>query len=314
MKLKLTIFLLFISTTARADNFPESLFNEHLSQLNNKLVIDLKELDEGGYLEAKALGRHIIIYKRTSQDLESLSSDYKSKILDPGSRNWIESIRYKPSTLNAVWKQVLLETQEKYETTHSRSLLPDYMVVDSSSPETTCSVFKSKDSSINSDFTFHDACSGKLYDAAGRLMNTNIVGNEVPNLNAFNLYIPPYTVLGPHKIEIGLNKTLIFNHPKKIKDIDYSGLTPNQKLWVAAQNNDFINIKKAIAQGASPNEMEIRSNALDYAILGSSNEVITYLLNKGAKPTEATNEMIKTVDRRDIQKLLARKLGKNTFP
>ena len=60
--------------------------------------------------------------------------------------------------------------------------------------------------------------------------------------------------------------------------------------------------------------MEIRSNALDYAILGSSNEVITYLLNKGAKPTEATNEMIKTVDRRDIQKLLARKLGKNTFP
>ena len=179
----------------------------------------------------------------------------------------------------------------------------EYFIVLAYSPETTCRIYtkeKDKSSLKKKHSVFYDICTGAQYDSAGRVLKTD----NGDYRNSFNLQIPPYELIDSSHIEFGLNVPKKFDHAEQIAQIDYSGMNPQEKLWLAAHNNDFKMIKESIAQGASPNKKEVLANALDYAIIGSSDEAITYLISKGAKPTTATNDMIEIIGRDSIYKLL----------
>ena len=296
---KIFIILFLTSSLATADNFPESYFEKELKNINQTVTIDLKDIKPGETLEVNALGRVVLIYRRTSKDLRYLSNDYGEAVVDPLNKNWVKAIDYRPSTLGSVWKKVLSDTQEQYELKHDRSLLKDYMIVLGHSPFSSCAIYVTP-KPTHKHAVFYDICKRTEYDSSGRVLRNT----GYSELDIFNLHIPPYKLIDSTKIELGLKTPSKHDQTGQINKIDYSGLTPQEKLWLAAQNNDFDTIKKSIQQGANPNKIEYRGNALDYAITGSSYEVVTYLLAKGAKQTAVTKDMIEIVGRDKIYQLL----------
>ena len=303
MRIYLLIFFLSFSSIVNADDYPESLFIEELNQINSKVIVRLEEIDRGESIEKYALGKTILIYKRTTEDLDYLSSNYKNNVIDPYNKRWKQAIQHRPSTLNAVWSKILSDTQAQYESITDRSLLRDYLIVLAHSPETSCRIYtKSKDKSALTEqhSVFYDICTGKQFDSAGRVLNSTGADHR----NSFNLQIPPYKIINQNSVELGLTITKSFDQHEHIKNINYDGLNPQEKLWLAAHNNDLKTIKESIKQGASANKKETRANALDYAILGSNNEIISYLISKGAKSTEATKDMIEIAGRENIHQLI----------
>ncbi|EAQ66072.1 hypothetical protein MED121_02635 [Marinomonas sp. MED121] len=296
---KISIFLCLTTSLVKADNFPESYFEKELKNINQTVTIDLKDIKPGETLEVNALGRSVLIYRRTAKDLRYLSNHYGDDVVDPLNKNWKKAVDYRPSTLDSVWKKVLSDTQEQYELKHDRSLLKDYMIVLGHSPFSSCAIYATP-KPTHKHAIFYDVCKRTEYDSSGRVLKN--IGYS--KSDTFNLHIPPYKVIDSTKIELGLKTPSKHDQAEQIDKIDYSGLTPQETLWLAAHNNDFETIKKSIQQGASPNKMQYRGSALDYAITGSSYEVVTYLLAKGAKPTAVTNDMIEIVGRNDIYKLL----------
>jgi len=293
------IFVLLISSLANADNFPESYFGEELKKINQTVTIDLKDIEPGETLEVNALGRVVLIYHRTAEDLRYLSNNYDEAAVDPLNKNWKKALNYRPSTLGSVWSKVLSGTQEAYERKHDRSLLKDYLIVLGHSPFSSCAIY-AKPKPTHKHAVFYDICKRTEYDSSGRVLKNT----GYSKLDTFNLQIPPYKVIDSTKIELGLKTPSKHDQAEQINKIDYSGLTPQEKLWLAAQNNDFETIKVSLHQGANPNKMQGRGNALDYAITGSSYDVVTYLLARGAKPTTITNDMIEIVGRNEIYQLL----------
>ena len=108
MKISLLVLCFFVSLFAKADNFPESLFKEDLKKIIDKVIVNLKEINPGGALEIHALGKAILIYRRTPQDIEYLSGDFKNEVVDPYNKAWKAAIRYRPTTIAAVWNKILL--------------------------------------------------------------------------------------------------------------------------------------------------------------------------------------------------------------
>ncbi|KZM38900.1 hypothetical protein OA92_02945 [Marinomonas sp. SBI22] len=301
---KIFIFLFLTSSLANADNFPESYFEKELKKINQTVSIDLKDIKPGEILEVNALGRVVLIYRRTAKDLNYLFNNYGGDVVDPLNKNWKKAVNFRPSTLDSVWNKVLSDTQEQYELKQDRSLLRDYMIVLGHSPFSSCAIY-TRPKPTHKHAVFYDICKRTEYDASGRVLKNT----GYSELDTFNLHIPPYKVIDYTKIELGLKTASKHDQSEQNDKIDYSGLTPQEKLWLAAQNNDFEIIKKSIQQGANPSKIEYRGNALDYAITGSSYEVVTYLLGKGAKQTPVTKDMIEIVGRYEIYQLL--KLPKN---
>lgn len=284
----------------KTDSYVDSVFSKDIKNITTKVTVNLAGIKPGKTKNIKALGKNIIIYRRTKDDIKYLSHGSHHYTEDPGSKNWKKSILFRQSTLEAVWNKTLLDTQKEYEKISDRSLSREYMIALAHSPDYSCRIIENNRRTTNSQAVFRDLCHGKLYDSAGRLLKDNNSAHR----EAFNLHIPPYRMIDATTIELGLSTTSNFNHSEIIKNIDYKGLSTQEKLWLAVNNNDSASIIEAVAQGADTNKLEKKGNAIDYAIINSDYPIIDFLIKQGAEPTEITLQMIELVERHWLKKTL----------
>ena len=144
---------------------------------------------------------------------------------------------------------------------------------------------------------FFHVCHGQMFDSAGREINKN---GEFKR-EGKNLLIPPHMYDAGGALHLGGAN---FDGFVRGSIINYEGLTIQDTLWKACRFNDYEMVKKALDDGANPNMLLDRGNSLDSAIIWSSRKIVSLLLDRGAKPTNISKELIETMSRNDISDLI----------
>lgn len=297
----LIVFLaiLFHASAFSATQFPDNYINELIKQFETKQIISTTDLKPGHFKKVRYGQFTVYIYKRTSYDIDYLNKYSDSKIFDDDDRRWQEATRlYNRTTLSSIPNYLIRESQKKFTGLPFRSLKNDIFVVIATSPRHGCHVKYLHPDLRNTKYDiFMNVCHGQRYDSAGR----EITINGTPAVKGYNLFIPPYTYNQDNHIVLGG-----FSVDRKIahSPINYQGLTPQKKLWMACHNNDYSAALEALQNGANPNLKEENGNALDYAITGSDIRLINLLLQNGAHPTDISREMANIVDRKEVLSLL----------
>ncbi len=300
MKFLLALVSCLFSGVALSDlPFPESYIEESISGYEEKIIVPVNDLKPGGVREVKYGGFLVYVYRRTDRDLRFLKELSPENILVRDSVFLKKNKRIRvQGTLSNIPNHVIRLSQVQFSEYPFRSIRNDIFVVIGQGPKHGFFVkFLRPDQRDNQLDIFMNVAHGQKYDSAGRQISadgTLLDGGE-------NLFIPPYTYNTDGNIVLG---GIVVDRQEAIVLPDYNGLSAQEKLWLACKNNDYATAAEALSQGADPNLKQGRGNALDYAITGSSMEVVRLLLNNGAQPTSISRDMAEIVDRSDILMLL----------
>ena len=305
------IVILLVPCLVWGGGYPDSEIEALKNQANTPLTIEISKLKEGQILREHWGKIPIFVYHRTNNDIVRLESANLSLLADPESKNSDESIaRSHYISTSGVISQLYLAGARDLNKLNYRSHRERYMVVVGLGPHSGCYLtFKSQKN--NEDVVFHDPCTSTSFDAAGRIFKGTVKKFTGNSKAKFNLRLVPYYYESQSILYVGPKngyKSLpeyIFNHEALL-----AGLDPTHKLMVAARYNDHNQIHAALKEGANPTYWKLgEGSPLDAALLGSSTDIVRYLLRLGASATPNLFELAESLGRKDVVKLLAKKEG-----
>ena len=300
----LLLFITSISYLICAPAFSDSSYSEtyikdSIDKLEKTIIVPVKSINPGETITVKYGDFVVHVYRRTPQDIISLKKTSSLDIINEDQRRWKEAGRiWQQGTLSNIRNYVIRESQKQFSGLPFRSIKDEIFVVIGEGSKHGFHVKLLSPNFRNSQFEiFMNVVYGQRYDSAGRQLSESGAMLD----NGENLFIPPHSYNKDGDIVLGginINRDIAITKP------NYSGLSVQQKLWLACKNNDYSSVVEALSEGANPNSKEDVGNALDYAITGSDIRIIKLLLNVGAQPTNISREMASIVKRDDILLLL----------
>ena len=283
--------------------YPDNEVSKSIDSLRSEKVINLNDIEKGKVLTSEYGGYFVYIYRRTEEDIAYIDNyleDYDFSVDELRWKSASES--WQGSSISGPENYVLKSTQGKYQGLKYRSLNDSYFVVMGMDSQYKCNV-KFIDNKLRKFIkapkkaVFFHVCHGQMFDSAGREINKN---GEFKR-EGKNLLIPPHMYDAGEELHLG---GADFDGFIRNSKIDYEGLSSQDALWKACRFNDYEMVKEALDEGANPNMLLDRGNSLDSAIIWSSRQIVSLLLEKGAKPTAISKELIETMSRNDISDLI----------
>lgn len=311
MKELITVLWLFTSyllaAAVAADNFPQSYVNNRLEKARKQIHIRLDLLKPGQLLVVEYVDRPIFIYWRTSRDISDLKWSNTSLLADPFDENMGDSIEAAyESSVSEAWARLLLVTGPRVAKLRFRSKREDVLVIGGWGPQSGCVLhfIPSKDRESNH-VVFHDSCVDADYDSAGRAFKRMLTNRALGLQARFNLDIPPHHFLSDSELVIGIPPTQDIPSIKINIADRYINKGPTEKLITAALFNDIETARRAIREGAITNYfVQGIGSPFDAAVLGSSMELINFLVKNGARPTPNSRRAAALINRQDVLKLI----------
>lgn len=297
----------FCFPSAFSDGFPDKYINQQLTDARKYIEVNLEKLKPGEYMRAYYVGRPIWIYYRTENDIEYLTKNDISHLADSNNDNSLSSIKASyGSSSSYVWARILLLSQPDIEKQSYRSINSNYLVIGGWSPHSGCKLsFVNIEERKYIGAAFFDPCLGLFFDVAGRILSAQASDKASSILEKYNLFIPPYSYKGDKTIKLGISDTNDLPDITISNNQKFMNMTTTEKLIHAAKYNDFETIKAAIKAGADVNYHEHgKGSPIDAAIIGSSIEVINYLINNGAKPTDNSLNVAEFTGRDEVVSIL----------
>jgi ubiquinol-cytochrome c reductase iron-sulfur subunit len=313
----LTIAILWIcsllSTLAAAADYPSSRIAADLEKARTPVIVDLSDLAPGGLRAVEYASDEVWIYRRTKADIEYLRAAQHAHLANPNSAGFLEVIedQYWSSTAEPLVR-LLMVTQPQIEKTPFRSANENFLVIRSSGP-LGCALKKMPaDLRPMPAAPFLDVCAGTWFDVAGRVLKSDWTPppSRTKALAGGNLLIPPHHFRAPTRLVIGLapSETIPEIDSVALRSRVYARLSPEDRLSHAAAYNDIEEIRRGLRNGvpAQPalNTWPCPSDPLDGAIVGGSMEIIELMLERGARPTTNSFEVVELVQRPAVEALL----------
>lgn len=266
--------------------YPESELHKRVGAFADTTVVDVSTLQPGESKQILYGDMSVLLYKRTMADIAHIQSVASPAVLDGDEQSWRKITQlWRPATLNWPFQYVVRNSQSQYGGLPLRSLTDDVLVVFGTSPQYGCHLkFLAQDDRRHPRALFFNPCHGQMWDAAGRVISDT--GELQPD--GYRLLIPPYKVMEDSSLFVG---GMDISYAKVKPQMSYSGLSSQEKLWLAANNNDYTAAEQALAAGANANRKQEYGNSLDYALLGSSLKLIKLLVAHGARPTPISEDM-----------------------
>ena len=289
-------------------NFPESYIAKVHNEKKAKNELKLETFPSGDMFRMYQAGQFILVYKRTEQDKLYLKKNALDLLADPESQNFKASVESRLNNSSSLmFKELLTSFQPSIDKRPWRSLNTDYFVFSRRSPYSNCNIdIKRNDSNFELPVIFHDACTDTSFDAAGRVIKSKVKSLHPNPIEArYNLFIPPYKFIDQHTLSLDMPVIKNASESDKTPKPNYSSLTTNHKLILAASYDDREAVQAAIADGADINYYdENNTSALDAAIMGSSTSLVSLLIKEGAVPNWEAFDAASSLSRTDIQRLL----------
>lgn len=295
----------WLTHAAQAQTFPDSYIQRQQRDAERGLLVDTKELAEGKMISVMYVGREVYVYRRTSADIEFLKA-VPTRTIAEGKRAAYEAIirsEYSAST-SEVWARLLLDSESLSESL-MRSHGPSLLVVVGWSPANGCTLRPTRaGDGAAPNAVLRDPCSGLSFDASGRVLpGFPSVGDRLGN-PVLAIPIPAHHINGAMVYLGPRDGKLSAKLPFQKSDLYGTG-SPRQKLLDAAQYNDIAAARQAIAAGAEVNENRGKGgSALDAAITGGSLDLVKLLISHGARPTQFSVMLAKSMGRDEVAELL----------
>ncbi len=290
-----------------ADDYPSSYIAKQLSDAQKAIEVNVSNLEPGQLIAADYVDRPVWVYRRTAKDLEYLLETDNSHLADPKSENLISSIEASyGSSSSYVWARMLLVDQPELEKLPFRSRDEQFFVVGGWSPHSGCTLSLAPPEKRGTEgVVFYDPCVGASFDGAGRILKGNLTGSASGISAAYNAHIPPYKFKDDKTLIIGLRDTEELPEFQISKERRYLGMTPTEKLIMAARYDDIDTVRLAVKEGADARYYAPgKGSPLDAAIIGSSMEVIELLIANGARPTSNSLNAASFVGRDEVIELI----------
>ena len=313
----LTIAILWIcsllSTLAAAADYPSSRIAADLEKARTPEIVDLSDLAPGDLRTVEYASEPIWIYRRTEADLEYLRAAQHEHLANPTSAGFLEVIedQYSSSTSEPIVR-LLMVSQPQIEKTPFRSANENFLVVRQLGPLGCALKHMPQDLRPMPAAPFLDVCAGTWFDVAGRVLKSDWTPppSRAESLAGGNLLIPPHHFTSPTRLVIGPapSETTPEIDTAALRSRVYARLSPEDRLSYAAAYNDIEEVRHGLRNGvpAQPalNTWPCPSDPLDGAIIGGSIEIIQLLLERRARPTTNSFEVVELVQRPAVEALL----------
>lgn len=301
------------SMFAAAADYPSSRIAADLEKARTPVIVDLSDLAPGGLRAVEYASEPIWIYRRTKGDIEYLRAAKHAHLANPTSAAFLEVIedQYWSSTAEPL-ARLLMVTQPQIEKTPFRSANKNFLVIRSSGP-LGCALKKMPaDLRPMPAVPFLDVCAGTWFDVAGRVLKSDWTPppSRTKALAGGNLLIPPHHFSAPTRLVIGLgaSETIPEIDSVELRSRVYARLSPEDRLSYAAAYNDIEEVRRGLRNGVPPqpalDTWPCPYDPLDGAIVGGSMEIIELLLERGARPTKNSFEVVELVQRPAVEALL----------
>lgn len=284
------------SITAQAQQFPENVINQDISDAKRGMPIHLDRIAPGQSVTVEFSRLPIYIYRRTPAEILALNTIQRDSLGDTDNAKFRASVKRQfSSTTAVVWANLLLQAETIANRKPTRSVDESILVVSAAAPTSGCMLALTNPQEKRKGALFKDPCTGHIFDLAGRAFKGS---------GRFNLAVPPYSVAGSTLTLKALGNGDLDKPPFSKQEI-YQTQNATKLLISAALYNDMESIKAAIKQGADINYFRIgEGSPMDAAIAGSSIQVIKFMLQNGAKPTPNSETLARALERQDVLKLL----------
>lgn len=309
LSLFVAALFVFASLALRADDYPEGYILRQLEKARQPVEVNLAHLKPGQLLTVEYVDRPIHIYRRTEQDLAYLAAKKSTHLADPLRNNMGQSIEAAYSSSESiVWARLLLVDQPSVETLPDRSRTKSFLVIAGWAPISGCAPVRDrKEKHVAKGILFTDPCVNASYDVAGQVLKGELSGVATGRKARYNLYIPPHWFPSRNKLVIGLRPNQEIPELEVSQDDRYRGLNATQRLITAARYNDLKMVKQALKEGANANYFRVgEGSPLDAAIIGSSMEILRFLVKHGARPTHNSLYAAEFIKRTEAVELIKR--------